>query len=433
LNTTDYSYKVDKEATCTAAGTGRYTWKTTTYGSFYFDVSIAAKGHSYTVSVTHPTCTEKGYTTYSCHCGDRYVSDYTDPLGHDMGKWTAINEATCTRNGLEIRECSRCDHSETRTIDALGHDWDDGVVTIEPTEKEEGEMTYTCERCGNTRTEPIPNLEHEHRYDGVVTAPTCTEQGFTTHTCRCGDSYIDSYTSRLGHSFTTYVSDNNATCTQDGTKTAICDRCDLTNTVTDEGSATDHHYGRVVIAPTCTEQGYITYTCECGESYTADYVDALGHDFTDWVVIQEPTDEEVGLEIRTCTRCGHEEQRGVTKPENPDLIVSGVCGIDLMWMLSSDGCLTISGTGEMFDFGSFGSPWFDYKEQILRVVIEDGTTSIGDYAFNYCANATSIQIPDSVTVIGQSAFDDCSSLPELNLRNNLVSIGSYAFYDCSSL
>ena len=61
---------------------------------------------------------------------------------------------------------------------------------------------------------------HEHDYSSQVVDPTCTEQGYTTHTCACGDSYVDTYVNALGHSFTNYVSDGNATCTQDGTKTA---------------------------------------------------------------------------------------------------------------------------------------------------------------------------------------------------------------------
>ncbi len=71
---------------------------------------------------------------------------------------------------------------------------------------------------GNTET-------HQHSYTEAVTEPTCTEQGYTIHTCTCGDRYVDTYTNALGHKYTNYVSDGNATCTEDGTKTAACDRC----------------------------------------------------------------------------------------------------------------------------------------------------------------------------------------------------------------
>ena len=83
--------------------------------------------------------------------------------------------------------------------------------------------------------------------------------------------------SALDHSFTNYVSNNDATCTEDGTKTAKCDRCDETHTVTDEGSVLGHDYDVVVTPPTCTEKGYTTYTCHCGDSYIDDYVKENGH------------------------------------------------------------------------------------------------------------------------------------------------------------
>jgi len=73
--------------------------------------------HSYTAVVTPPTCTEKGYTTHTCSCGDSYVDTYTD---------------------------------------ALGHAWDSGTVTKQPTATETGVRTYTCTRCNETKTESIP-------------------------------------------------------------------------------------------------------------------------------------------------------------------------------------------------------------------------------------------------------------------------------------
>ena len=76
-----------------------------------------AHEHSYTAVVTAPTCTEKGYTTHTCACGDSYVDTY---------------------------------------VDALGHAWDSGTVTKQPTATETGVRTYTCTRCHETKTETIP-------------------------------------------------------------------------------------------------------------------------------------------------------------------------------------------------------------------------------------------------------------------------------------
>ena len=116
-----------------------------------------------------------------------------------------------------------------------------------------------------------------------------------------------------------------------------------------------------------------------------------------------------------------------------NIIDSGICGIDLTWKFTSDGCLTISGTGAMFDFEEFESPWTDYYLRIKRVVIEQGATSIGEFAFKSCLYLTRVQIPNSVSSIGALAFESCDSLQELVLPSGLTSIGVMAFGWCSSL
>ena len=78
-----------------------------------------ALGHDYAFVVTAPTCTEQGYTTYTCNrCGDSYVDNYTEALGHDWGEWTITKEVT-EEDGEETRVCRRDpSHVETRAIPA---------------------------------------------------------------------------------------------------------------------------------------------------------------------------------------------------------------------------------------------------------------------------------------------------------------------------
>ena len=149
--------------------------------------------HSYKDVVTAPTCTEKGYTTHTCACGESYVDTY---------------------------------------VDALGHSWDSGKVTKQPTETETGIRTYACTRCGETKTETIPKLTHEHSYKAVVTVPTCTAKGYTTHTCACGDSYVDTYTAALGHDWDSGTVTKEPTATETGVRTYTCTRCNATKTET---------------------------------------------------------------------------------------------------------------------------------------------------------------------------------------------------------
>ena len=195
--TTDTSVSVTikrRELHCNVTVESRNTkyanYSSSSYATFR---CVEAHEHSYTAVVTAPTCTEKGYTTHTCSCGDSYVDTYTD---------------------------------------ALGHAWDSGTVTKEPTETETGTKTFTCTRCSETKTEVIPALSHEHSYKAVVTAPTCTEKGYTTHTCSCGDSYVDTYVDALGHAWDGGTVTKQPTATETGIKTYTCTRCSATKTET---------------------------------------------------------------------------------------------------------------------------------------------------------------------------------------------------------
>lgn len=70
--------------------------------------------HNYTAVVTPPTCTEKGYTTYTCSCGDTYIADETEALGHRWGEYVSNNDATYDSDGTKTATCSVC--GETNTV-----------------------------------------------------------------------------------------------------------------------------------------------------------------------------------------------------------------------------------------------------------------------------------------------------------------------------
>ena len=107
---------------------------------------------------------------------------------------------------------------------------------------------------------------------------------------------------------------------------------------------------------------------------------------------------------------------------------------NLTWTLDADGTLTISGTGAMKDYdnGDNRSPVYNNSD-VKKIVIEDGVTSVGDYAFRSCNNLTSITIPDSVTSIGNSAFYNCSSLTSITIPDSVTSIGTATFSGCKNL
>ena len=310
--------------------------------------------HSYKDVVTAPTCTEKGYTTHTCACGDSYVDTYTD---------------------------------------ALGHAWDEGKVTKPATETETGVKTFTCTRCGETKTETIPKLTHEHSYNAVVTAPTCTEKGYTTHTCACGNSYVDTYVDALGHAWDEGKVTKPATEAEDGVKTFTCTRCGETRTETMPVIPHVHSYKDVVTAPTCTEKGYTTHTCACGDSYVDTYVDALGHAWDNGKVTKEPTETETGVKTFTCTRCG--ETKTETIPATGSVDVTEMF-TDVSHSWADDGiryCVThqlMSGIGNDL----FGPKLTTTRAQIVQILYNlegepkvSGTTPFTDLTQDWYQDA----------------------------------------------
>ena len=122
--------------------------------------------------------------------------------------------------------------------------------------------------------------------------------------------------------------------------------------------------------------------------------------------------------------------------ENGEATIIGKCGDNLQWSLSSDGVLTIDGTGEMDDYRPLNyplAPWNAHMNKINTIIANSGMTHIGNSAFYYCSSLTAVTIPDSVISIGEQAFIGCSSLGSVDIPGSVTSIGNYAFDYCSSL
>ncbi len=112
---------------------------------------------------------------------------------------------------------------------------------------------------------------------------------------------------------------------------------------------------------------------------------------------------------------------------------SGTSG-DLAWTLTGEGILTFSGEGEMKDYEHKSEmPWYAHREQIKTVVLEEGVTSVGDYAFYGMPNLECIEIASTVTSIGDYAFKNAPKIDNVVLPQGLTSLGDSAFYACTGL
>ena len=95
------------------------------------------------------------------------------------------------------------------------------------------------------------------------------------------------------------------------------------------------------------------------------------------------------------------------------------CGDNLYWEYA-DGVLTITGTGEMYDFlAAIDAPWYDVCDSIISITMPEEITKIGDYAFGGCSLVGSITIPKSVKEIGRRAFEECTSLARIVFEGEL--------------
>ncbi|MFQ9512742.1 MAG: S-layer homology domain-containing protein [Clostridia bacterium] len=220
------------------------------------------KGHSYSETVTKPTCTTMGYTTYSCeNCDNSYIGNYTDKTSHNYK--STVTAPTCTTMGY---------------------------------------TTYTCVDCKDSYVSDYTD-KLAHNYIADVTAPTCTTMGYTTYTCAdCGENYVSDYTEVLPHNYSKKTVE--PTCTSQGYTIYTCSDCGK-EYIGDEQQPTKHNYIADVTAPTCTELGYTTYTCKnCGETHKSDYIEATGHKLSDWIIDTPATIEQNGKKHIECVICG---------------------------------------------------------------------------------------------------------------------------------
>jgi len=325
---------------------------------------VGALGHSYTSEVTAPTCTEKGYTTYTCACGDTYTADEVAATGHSYT--SEITKApTCTEKGTKTYTCS-CGDTYTEDIQANGHSLKQ-VEAKAPTCTQAGYEAYEyCTACDYTTYKEVSATGHS--YNKVVTAPTCTVKGYTTYTCACGDTYTADEVAATGHTEATREEDRvEASCGVDGSYNLVtyCSECNEVikaesvkipatgshNYATEvEGSRIDatckatgsvtmkcgcgatetvvlpiddsNHVNKVQVeakAPTCTETGYEAYEyCTACDYTTYKEVAASGHDMVSGEVVA-PTCEADGYTVYTCSKgCGTTENRDVVAKKGHD-------------------------------------------------------------------------------------------------------------------
>ena len=233
--------------------------------------------HAYEAVVTAPTCTEQGFTTYTCSCGDTYTDTYVSALEHKFANYVFNNDAKCGVNGTETAICNRdgCNEKGTRTKEnsALDHKFTNYVFNNDAKCGVNGTETATCNRDGcnekDTRTKENSALDHEFANYVFNNDAKCGVNGTETAHCeRAGCTETDTRTkenSALDHEFTNYVFNNDAKCGVNGTETATCnhDGCNEKDTRTKTGTALSHSFTNYVSDNNATYEKDGTKTAKC--------------------------------------------------------------------------------------------------------------------------------------------------------------------------
>ena len=290
---TQYSYKITQYFTYLGASMSR------TSGTYSF-TTLASSSHTHSYgswyTKTSATCTSGGTEERKCSCGATERRS-TSALGHNYGSWSTVTNATCTSGGSEKRTCSRCSNSETRSTSALGHNYGSTYFEADHPHK----YAHLCQRCGYkeftggnldyyylcatcthlTRPEVtkitgdlVDNSEITIEWtasesdklanywldvfdpDGqnVVDVSTGKINSYTFTPVKTGTYTIKTYAAPIGNK------DGNGSV---GAETTIEIGC-------------NHNYITEIVNPTYDNEGYTLHTCtKCGYSYKDNYTPAL--------------------------------------------------------------------------------------------------------------------------------------------------------------
>ena len=278
--TTPAGCETDGERTRSCSGCGEY-----------FTETIEAPGHAYSIIWTTdktPTCTVDGSKSHHCNrCGDKKDITVIPATGHTFGEWVLLEEATCTVNGQRVRMCSTCYMEDVEILTALGHTYNEWTIDAKADCENDGARHTNCTVCGTVVNETIKAYGHD--YQSVFTfdvEATCTESGSKSHHCsRCESKTDVTVIQPLGHHISTmWTIDKDPTCESEGLKSHHCLRCDCVEDVTTIPVA-NHIYGKwYVVTPatmdTAGVRAHKCYNCEMTEEaelpkllkYTATFV-----------------------------------------------------------------------------------------------------------------------------------------------------------------
>lgn len=478
------------EASCTSEGC---SYRVCDRCDETYDYTIVSPilNHVYEVYVKEPTCSEYGYTNYTCvNCGDTYGGDSVEPLGHNYV--TEVTPPGCTSWGNTLYSCTKCDSFyESDLVAPIGHDYQ---ITVDT----EWEKKYVCQNCYDvtfgskglnilwwsidTNIRCVSGIGSctdniiviPEKVDGqtvgridefafsqgtpikAISIPTTINYIGACAFSTDADLFVIYYGGSLDQwnaiekeeywdsnlrgkyvIYTKFCDENgtdhswvNASC-QSGKHCSVCGEVRSTEL--------GHVYGLELISPTCTEVGYRKYTCErCGDNYNEE-IPADGHTKSEWIVEKEPTKTTDGYRIMKCDTCGELLETQVLGAGSQGLKIGYNGYTDTYYVAGIGSCtdteIVFPKIHEGVVVTEIGNSAFMNNTDITSVVVPEGYTIIDSHAFRNCTSLTSVVVPDSVTELGYFVFADCTALDTVEIGENskLSVIGIWAFDSCNSL
>ena len=461
-----HSYDSYYEApTCDKNG---YTEYTCVYcGDSYREVAYSVGHNIVFIPAVEPTCDSAGHTVeIACdRCGYVMMAGTVKPaLGHRYQ--TKAVSPTCTEKGYTLYTCSTCGHSYRQDESApFGHEFHQSTSDTDP-----DTVIYSCLMCGYTYTEKIePEPPHEHSYRTEVTEPTCTQSGFTLYICDdCGYNYIDGRTPAHGHKFSGI--ENCVYCGADFVLSTVAegycggegDGTNLKWKLTNDGVITISGKGamksfranapwksyRALIKTVVIENGVTTVGYDAFDSCTELRSAVIGNTVTlieDFAFgrCEKLTSVTVGYNVESISGLAFCYCPAIMEIVNYSILDLRV-GDSTYGELCANALEVHSAKSKLASKGEF---WFYTYSGVTYLIGYDGVdediTLPADFnckVYEIYANAfsqnnviKSVDIGDGVTKIGRGAFANCGKLAAVTIGRNVTEIGEGAFAGCDAL
>ncbi len=391
--------------------------------------------HDYRYLETVPaSCENLGYERWQCDgCGELTKMNYSPAKGHNYEDIT-IREATCKQGGLKLTLCKDCGDFHQETTSTGNHSYT--TTTHNATCRSVGYTDHVCEVCGDNFVTDIKPLI-SHAYEHITKEPDCDDKGYTTSTCvMCSSSYVSDYTEPTGHNWDEGTFVTSSSCTADGVIEYVCQNEDCgekmikadTATGHTPGEAatctepqictecetvlelpTGHNHSESIIAPTCEAMGYSVFTCDCGDTYTANFTDKAEHEYE--TETTAPTCESMGHTHYDCVNCDYEFDADYTDKLPHDYKAE----------ITAPSCSAFGFTvftcvcGDTYTSDYTDKTEHNYNKQVVEPTCEEhgyavyecpdcGASYIGDYTENTEHIYTEVVTPATCQAMGFSTF-----------------------------